>query len=317
MKLSFSEYVYKKEYESRVSLEEKLILYNNGAKYGQVVFLAGGAGSGKGFAISNFMQGEDFKIRDVDALKIAFQKLDDLGKFTMDQLLKKYGSNISERDMDFIQKNVIDKGFSLKDLNLKTPEHVYALHVMVRASGAKNKTLDLLLDGAAQNTLPNILIDSTFADMDDITGYIPKLIKAGYETRNIHVTWVLTNYEIAIQNNKKRARVVPEDILLKTHKGAAQTVCALVKKGFPKEVDGGVYVVLNNPQNTMFIVDPKTGQHYKDIKGNKVVGNFMYLTLKKPGKSMTNDAGVRKELYNWIVDNVPPDSLDTKELDDL
>jgi hypothetical protein len=32
---------------------------------------------------------------------------------------------------------------------------------------------------------------------------------------------------------------------------------------------------------------------------------------------MTNDAGVRKELYNWIVDNVPPDSLDTKELDDL
>ena len=73
----------------------------------------------------------------------------------------------------------------------------------------------------------------------------------------------------------------------------------------------------NNPQNTMFIVDPKTGQHYKDIKGNKVVGNFMYLTLKKPGKSMTNDAGVRKELYNWIVDNVPPDSLDAKELDDL
>lgn len=317
MKLSFSEYLYKREYEARVPLEEKLILYNNGAKYGQVVFLAGGAGSGKGFAISNFMQGENFKIRDVDELKIAFQKLDDLGKFTMDELLKKYGDKISERDMNFIQKNVIDKGFSLKDLNLKTPEHVYSLHVMVRATGAKNKTLDLLLDGAAQNTLPNILIDSTFADMDDMSSYIPKLLKAGYETKNIHVTWVLTNYEIAIKNNKKRARVVPEDILLKTHKGAAQTVFALVKSGFPKEVDGGVYVVLNNPENTMFIVDPKTGQHYKDIKGNKVVGNFMYLTLKKPGKSMTNDAGVRKELYNWIKGNVPPDALDTKDLDDL
>jgi len=317
MKLSFSEYVHKREYEARVPLEEKLILYNNGAKYGQVVFLAGGAGSGKGFAISNFMQGENFKIRDVDELKIAFQKLDDLGKFTMDELLKKYGDNISQRDMEFIQKNVIDKGFSLKDLNLKTPEHVYSLHVMVRATGAKNKTLDLLLDGAAQNTLPNILIDSTFADMDDMSSYIPKLLKAGYETRNIHVTWVLTNYEIAIKNNKKRARVVPEDILLKTHRGAAQTVFTLVKSGFPKEVDGGVYVVLNNPENTMFIVDPKTGQHYKDIKGNKVVGNFMYLTLKKPGKAMTNDAGVRKELYNWIKGNVPPDALDTKDLDDL
>jgi predicted kinase len=317
MKLSFTEYLYKREYEARVSLEEKLILYNNGAKYGQVVFLAGGAGSGKGFAINNFMQGENFKVRDVDELKIAFQKLDDLGKFTMDELLKKYGDNISERDMDFIQKNVIDKGFSLKDLNLKTPEHVYSLHVMIRATGAKNKTLDLLLDGAAQNTLPNILIDSTFADMDDISSYIPKLLKAGYETRNIHVTWVLTNYEIAIKNNKKRARVVPEDILLKTHKGAAQTVFTLVKTGFPKEVDGGVYVILNNPENTMFIVDPKTGQHYKDIKGNKVVGNFMYLTLKKPGKAMTNDASVRKELYNWIKSNVPPDALNTKDLDDL
>ena len=317
MKLSFSEYLYKREYEARIPLEEKLILYNNGAKYGQVVFLAGGAGSGKGFAISNFMQGENFKIRDVDELKLAFRKLDEIGKFTLNDLLKKYGDNISERDMQFIQKNVIDKGYSLKDLNLKTPEHVYSLHVLVRATGAKNKTLDLLLDGAAQNTLPNILIDSTFADMDDINTYIPMLLKAGYKTTNIHVTWVLTNYEIAIENNAKRSRVVPQDILLKTHKGAAQTVFKLVKTGFPREVDGGVYVILNNPQNTMFIVDPKTGKHYKDIKGNKVVGNFMYLTMKKPGKAMTTDADIRKQLYTWIKDNVPPDALDTKDLDDL
>jgi len=32
-------------------LEEKLILYGQGKRYGQIVFLAGGAGSGKGFAI--------------------------------------------------------------------------------------------------------------------------------------------------------------------------------------------------------------------------------------------------------------------------
>lgn len=315
--MKFSEYINYRDFEAYQQLLEKQILYNQGKKYGQVVFLAGGAGSGKGFAIKNFMRGEDFKIRDVDELKIAFQKLDEMGKFTIKDLLQKYGSNISTRDMDLIQKNVIEKGYTLKDLNLKTPEHVYALHVLVRATGAKNKTLDLLLDGAAQDTLPNILIDSTFADMDDMTGYIPKLLKVGYEPKNIHVTWVLTNYEIAIKNNKSRSRVVPDDILLKTHKGAAQTVLSLVKTGFPKEVDGGVYVVLNNPENTTFIVDPKTGKHYKDIKGNKVVGHFMYLTLKKPGGAMTNDADVKKQLYAWIKDNVPPESLDTKELDDL
>jgi predicted kinase len=315
MKLSFSEYVQSRDYDAYQSLMEKLIVYNGGKKYGQVVFLAGGAGSGKGFAINNFMEGEKFKVRDVDEMKMAFQKLDELQKFTLDDLLKKYGDKINASDMQIIQKNVIDKGYSLKDLNLKTPEHVYALHVLVRATGAKNKTLDLILDNAKQGVLPNILFDTTFADMDDMNTYIPMLTKVGYDTKNIHVTWVLTNYEIAIQNNAKRSRVVPQDILLKTHKGAAKTVVQLVKSGFPREVDGGVYVVLNNPQNTMFIVDPKTGEHYKDIKGRKVVGNFMYLTVKKPGKAMTNDAEVKKQLYTWIKDNVPADALDTKDLE--
>jgi len=58
-------------------LEEKLILYNQGKRYGQVVFLAGGAGSGKGFAIRNFMEKEKFKVRDVDAWKTAFMTLAD------------------------------------------------------------------------------------------------------------------------------------------------------------------------------------------------------------------------------------------------
>ena len=40
------------------NLEEKLIMPNNGARYGQVVFMAGGAGSGKGYAIdTNGLQG--------------------------------------------------------------------------------------------------------------------------------------------------------------------------------------------------------------------------------------------------------------------
>ena len=42
-------------------LTEKLIVVGKGAKYGQIVFLAGGAGSGKGFAISNFLEGSKFK----------------------------------------------------------------------------------------------------------------------------------------------------------------------------------------------------------------------------------------------------------------
>ena len=316
MKLKFSEYVELKDYKA-YELVEKQILYNNGAKYGQIVFLAGGAGSGKGFAVQHFMQGSEFKIRDVDELKIAFQKLDALGKFTTQDLLDKYGDKISERDKDLIKKELIDKNLKMGQLDLKTPTHVYILHVLVRATDVKNKTLELMLAGAEKNQLPNLIFDSTFKEVSDMTDVLPKLFAAGYQPKDIHVSWVLTNYQIAIKNNKSRARVVPEDILLATHAGAAQTVYNLVTTAMPPSVQGGVYVILNNPENTIFIVDPKTNKAYKDKKGNPVIKDFKYLTLKEPGKPAKKELDVKKQLLTWIKDNVPPGAVDTSELDKL
>ena len=316
MKLKFSEYVDLKDYKAS-QLVEKQILYNNGAKYGQIVFLAGGAGSGKGFAVQHFMQGSEFKIRDVDELKIAFQKLDALGKFTTQDLLDKYGAKISDADKDLIKKELIDKNLRMNQLDLKTPTHVYILHVLVRATDVKNKTLDLMLAGAEKGQLPNLIFDSTFKEVSDMTDVLPKLFAAGYEPKNIHVSWVLTNYQIAIKNNKSRARVVPEDILLATHAGAAQTVYNLVTTAMPPTVQDGVYVILNNPENTIFIVDPQTGKAYKDKKGNPVIKDFKYLTLKEPGKPAKKELDVKKQLLTWIKDNVPPGAVDTSELDKL
>jgi hypothetical protein len=316
MKLKFSEYVDLKDYKA-TQLVEKQILYNNGAKYGQIVFLAGGAGSGKGFAVQHFMQGSEFKIRDVDELKIAFQKLDALGKFTTQDLLDKYGDKISEKDKELIQRELTDKNLKMGELNLKTPTHVYILHVLIRATDVKNKTLDLMLAGAEKGQLPNLIFDSTFKEVEDMTDVLPKLFEAGYEPKNIHVSWVLTNYQIAIKNNKSRARVVPEDILLATHAGAAQTVYNLVTTAMPPTVQGGVYVILNNPENTIFIVDPKTNKAYKDKKGNPVIKDFKYLTLKEPGKPAKKELDVKKQLLTWIRDNVPPGAVDTSELDKL
>ena len=316
LKLKFLEFLELKDYKA-YELVEKQILYNNGKKYGQIVFLAGGAGSGKGFAIKHFMQGSDFKVRDVDELKIAFQKLDALGKFTTQDLLYKYGDNISEKDKELIQRELIDANMKMGDLNLKTPTHVYILHILVRATGAKDKTLELMLAGAEEGQLPNIIFDSTFKEVEDMTNVLPKLLAAGYEPKNIHVSWVLTNYQIAIKNNKKRDRVVPEDILLATHAGAAQTVYTLVTNAMPPEVQGGVYVILNNPENTIFVVDPKTNKPYRDKKDNPVIKDFKYLTLKEPGKPAKTELDLKKQLLTWIRDNVPPGAVDTSELDKL
>jgi hypothetical protein len=316
VKLSFSEFVLMKDFHAN-QLCEKQILYNNGKKYGQIVFLAGGAGSGKGFAIKNFMSGSDFKVRDVDEMKLAFQKLDSLQKFTTKDLLAKYGDKISDKDRAIIDRELTNKDLGMSDLNLKTPTHVYILHVLVRATGVKDKTLDLMLDGAEKGTLPNIIFDSTFKDITDMTDILPKLFAAGYEEKNIHVTWVLTNYQIAIKNNKSRARVVPDDVLLATHKGAAQTVYGLVTHSMPKEVQGGIYVILNNPENTVVVIDPKTNKPYKNMHGDIVVKDFKYLTLKEPGKPAKKEIEIKKQLLTWIKDNTPEGSVDTSELDKL
>ena len=126
MILNREEYENWKEYQE---LNEKLILFNNGKRYGQIVFMAGGAGSGKGFAIQNFMEKEKYKVRDVDEWKKALIKL----------------AKVKNSDSE------------LAKLNLRNPEDVFKLHTIVREKGIKDKTLNMLLTDARKETLPNIL----------------------------------------------------------------------------------------------------------------------------------------------------------------
>ena len=270
-----------KTFSQYLSLQEKLILYNQGKNYGQIVFLAGGAGSGKGFTISNFMEKEKFKIRDVDEWKKSLMKLADVqGKFP-----------------------------EIKGLNLKNPKDVYKIHQFVKKAGIKDKTLDLLLRDVNSDRLPNIMFDITMKDASDITTMIPKLEEAGYDTKNIHLTWVLTNYAVSIVNNRNRERVVPEDIMLLSHEGAAKSMYSVIKGDLPRGLNGGVRVILNNRENTIPYVDPKTKKPVKTRTGNIIVTDFTYLTFKKEGKSFAPEADVKKEVLGWISANVPKTKL--------
>ena len=112
-------------------LSEKEIIVGKGARYGQIIFLAGGAGSGKGFAIKHFLQGNKFKIRDVDEWKQAFLKLA--------VLKQKYAK--------------------LRKLDLRNPKDVFKLHKFVKEKGIKDKTLNLMLSQVKGGRLPNIIFD--------------------------------------------------------------------------------------------------------------------------------------------------------------
>jgi hypothetical protein len=280
-------------------LNEKLITYGNRKPYGQVVFMAGGAGSGKGFAIKNFVDSASFKIRDVDEMKKQLQILNRLGKLDIRSILKKYGRNIKLKDLDLIRKIEKD-GYKLQNFNLKKPDHVYALHILVKAMGIKDNTLEKLLLGKNNpETLPNILFDITAKDITDITKVIPKLKAVGYKPENIHLTWVLTNYVTAMVNNKNRARMVPEDILLKTHEGAANTIWGIVTKALPKGMNGRVDVILNNPEHTVFFTD-KDG---RTINGN--VKGFLSLPLKKEKGGIYAEKVWKDKLFRWVKGNAP------------
>ena len=280
-------------------LNEKLITYGNRKPYGQVVFMAGGAGSGKGFAISNFVDSASFKIRDVDEMKKQLQILNRMGKLDIKTIIKKYGKNIKPKDLDLINKIESD-GYRLQNLNLKNPDHVYALHILVKAMGIKDNSLANLLAGKDNpETLPNILFDITAKDVTDITKVLPMLKNVGYKAENIHLTWVLTNYVTAMVNNKNRARMVPEDILLKTHEGASNTIWGLVTKALPKGMNGRVDVILNNPENTVFYTDSEG----RTIKG-KVKG-FLSLPVKKAKGGIFSEKLWKDKLFGWVKDNAP------------
>ena len=269
----------------RQYLEEKLIMYQNGKKYGQIVFLAGGAGSGKGFAIKNFMEGEKFKIRDVDEWKKAFMKLSDTKKLYPE----------------------------IRGLSLRDPKAVYKLHMFVKKKGVKDKSLDLLLRDANTRHLPNIMFDITMKDASDIGDVIPKLVEAGYDAKNIHLTWVLTNYAVAILNNRNRERVVPEDIMLLSHEGAATNMYDVIKGKLPRGLNGGVRVILNNRDNTIVWADPDTKKPMKTSQGDIIIKDFTYLTLKKEGKSIGPETDVKRQILSWIAANVPKTKL-TKDI---
>ncbi|RMG32808.1 MAG: hypothetical protein D6732_12925, partial [Methanobacteriota archaeon] len=81
---------------------------------------------------------------------------------------------------------------------------------------------------------------------------VDTVLELGYEPQNIHLIWVLTDYKVAIVNNANRDRVVPDDIMLQTHGGAAETMTDIVNGSIPDGIDGAIWVILNNKENTIY-----------------------------------------------------------------
>jgi hypothetical protein len=177
----------------------------------------------------------------------------------------------------------------------------------------------MLLSDVKADRLPNIIFDITGKEMSDFEEVIPRLIETGYESKNIHVAWVLTDFKVAYTSNLTRDRVVPGDVFLDTHKGAAKTMQTLIdNKRMPNGSNGRFVVIMNNRSNTVVF---NTGNVYKgrkvDLKNQKNVdakgvSGFYYITVKEAGKPFKAEETWKEELHSQIVSNVPggQDGLD-------
>ena len=245
-------------------LAEKLVVYNGGKTSGQIVILAGGAASGKGFAVKNFIDPSSFKIIDVD--------------MTKELLLKLAKSN--------------DAYSELKNLDLKNPEDTRFLHKYAKDKNIDATRMDLLAKSIiTATTKPNLLFDITFADQEKVKRIVSAADIMGYDKRNIHITWVLTDYNIAVNNNANRPRAVPEDILMQTHSGAALSMWDVLRFGAPNGLDGQIDIILNNPELTIYRSDTKIQK--------SVIKDFVYIRAKRSGQSIDSTA-VMDQVKSWI-----------------
>ena len=264
-------------------LLEKLITFGGKAypNFGNVVIMAGGAGSGKGFVLSNLV-GLEGKVMDVDSLKLASAK---------SPLIRKRVKAETGMDIEAIASN------------LKDPENVGKLHDIIanvlQLDTRKEKVLMRGVLAAAPDRKPNLVFDTTLKDLQKLGNLSRMLTNVGYDKKNIHIVWVVNDIEVAKAQNLRRSRTVPAEILVNTHRGASQTMADIVNMGstLKRYMDGDIVFAFNKVGvDADLKVSGKGGSFLKDAQ---------YFYAKRSGKPPTPVAKMEKDIKAKISSYVP------------
>lgn len=269
--------------EEYTELLEKLITFAGQAypKFGNVVIMAGGAGSGKGFVKDKLVGLEGYSF-DVDQLKSLAAKTPAIVKKIKDEL-----------------------GIDMKDLaaNLKNPENVAKLHEIIGTylglDNARQKALYASILTADPERKPNVIFDVTLKDLQKLESITRQVSGLGYDKKNIHIVWVINDIEVAKAQNARRDRTVPVEILVNTHRGASQTMLDIVNMGesLKKYMDGDIVFAFNKVGVDASLV--KSGEGGAYVKA----ANYFY--IKRAGKPVMNAETIGKDVRAKIAQYVP------------
>lgn len=261
-----------KEYIKK-EIDEKLIMHGIHAggdrNYGNIVISMGGAASGKGFVLKNFVDTTKFSVFDVDELKLLVLKVNELKK----------------------------KFPEVSGIDLKDGEDVAFLHQFIKDRKIKDAYLNRFFGSKEPGRLPNLYFDITGKDRKSITDIVDMATETGYKPMNISLIYVLNDIDVQIVNNQKRSRSVPERILIKTTVGAAKTFFGIVERPIPN-LKGRIDVVLNLKQFTRIEKSKAGGSYVKD---------FRYFNIKAPNKPIDkekyNKEGIETLVNNYVLGN--------------
>lgn len=272
-------------------LLEKLITFGGKAypKFGQVVILAGGAGSGKGFQIENLL-GIEGKKFDVDELKKLAIKSDKFAKRIKDET-----------------------GYELSKFNLRNPDNVGKVHeILSDVYGLPDKNQQATFASiltADPERKPNLIFDVTLKGMRKLETISRNVRELGYAPENVHIVWVVNNIDVAIKQNKERSRVVPDEILMDTHEGVALTMRKILGMGdkITKYMNGDIWLTFNRFK--LEDVENNPERNDTGMKTSKFGGSYIdkadYVRVKKQGGTQIPPDKLEQRIYDKIKKYVP------------
>lgn len=203
--------------EADFQIEESFISPASGSKYGNVILLAGGAGSGKSTTVRKFVDMSNYKVINPDDFK--------------------------ERAVRGASKGMLSfRDFSNLDPN--TPEGSFEIHKKFFSKDRKLSRVTSVYPDPSRSELPNYLFDRTFSHPTEFKRVSTMLVRAGYSPKQIHIVFVDTPVERAIMQNRLRTRTLPDEIIRQSNEGARTNVRDfLYKRLRGAAIDGDVWVV--------------------------------------------------------------------------
>ncbi len=249
-----------KEYlkEETETIDEASVVTFGGKTFpnnGWCVILAGGPGSGKGYQQDNSIM-IDAKVFDVDKLKSLYVKAAKAGKIN-------------------------DK----KDYDFSKPEDVSALHKIV---DDKKYDKNIKHNFFANNEkLPNVIFDITGKNVAKIKQRCEKVKKIGYKTS---LVWVVTNRDVALVQNLKRPRVVPQNVFHKIHNAILDNLPDFIKTDAAKYFDE-CWILFGTTKKLPKNMTPEEAKELHDNRAFK-------LTKKGDGFEMSEE--LSKRLYDIL-----------------